>query len=438
MAIGGLALLTVLLVLASVLPDPARLAPDELAEMEASRPWTLAVARRFPAGRVLDSPWLVTVPVLLGLAIAWNLVERVVERQRRTPLRAEGRFRAQIEWSEASPPMEAVTRLRGALRRGGYRVAETSEDDTAVVVGRRGDLGFWGSLVFHVGLVVALVAVVLTMVAEWRGELQLVEGQVVALDAPGAVAIQRLGPLGRGPPHLVVRLDRVEARYLEDRFAVDYRAELAVLDDSGALRTGTVRVNQPISVEGQRFFLQRYGVAPVLEVRRGRETPLAGPVVLSVLGGREDRFDVPGTRDRIAVRWFGDHVREPGGVRSRSDEPRRPALGLSLEPGPPGSAARPMLLPLGEETSLGPYRVAFRELRRWASFGVDRDPGTLVLFAALVLAAAGLAVRFWDHEREIRVRIASDGNSARVAAAGRSRYFPALMAREVERLRLGP
>ncbi|HET6922579.1 MAG TPA: cytochrome c biogenesis protein ResB, partial [Anaeromyxobacteraceae bacterium] len=134
----------------------------------------------------------------------------------------------------------------------------------------------------------------------------------------------------------------------------------------------------------------------------------------------------------------GDHVREPGGVRSRSDEPRNPALGLSLEPGGPGPAARPMLLPLDEETSLGPYRVAFRELRRWASFGVDRDPGTPVLFAALVLAAAGLAVRFWDHEREIRVRIASDGKGARVAAAGRSRYFPALMAREVERLRPGP
>ncbi len=438
MAIGGLALLTVLLVLASVLPDPARLAPDELAEMEASSPWRLAVARRFPAGRILDSPWLVTVPVLLGLAIAWNLGERIAGRRRRAPRQAEGRFRAQVEWTEATAPGQMAERLRRALRRGGYRVAETSDDGSAVVVGRRGDLGFWGSVVFHVGLIAALAAVVLTMVGEWRGELQLVEGQVAALDTPGVVVIQRLGPMGQGPPHLVVRLDRVEARYQDDRFAVDYRADLKVLGASGAIRGGTVGVNQPLTAGGQRFFLQRYGVAPVLEVRRGGETPLAGPVVLSVLGGREDRFDVPGTRDRIAVRWFGDHVREPGGVRSRSDDPRRPALGLSLEPGPPGSAARPMLLPLGEETSLGPYRVAFRELRRWASFGVDRDPGTPVLFAALVLAAAGLAVRFWDHEREIRVRVEPDGTGARIAAAGRSRYFPALMAREVERLRPGP
>ncbi len=425
-----------MLVLGTLLPDPAQLAPDELAEMQASRPWALAVARRLPAGRILTSPRLVVVPVLLGLAIAWNLVERVAARRRRRPRQAEGRFRAQLEWSEATPPGEAAARLRTALRRGGYRVAETLEDGSAVVVGHRGDLGFWGSIVFHVGLIVALLAVVLTMVGEWRGELQLVEGEVATLDAPGVVAVRRLGPMGRGPPHLVVRLDRVEARYQEDRFPVDYRAELTVLGGSGALRAGTVRVNQPLTAGGRRFFMQRYGMAPVLEVRRAGETLLAAPVVLSVLDGREDRFDLPGTRDRIAVRWFGDHVREAGGVRSRSDEPRHPALGLSLEG--PGPAARPMLLPLGEETSLGPYRVAFRELRRWASFGVDRDPGTPVLFAALVLAAAGLAVRFWDHEREVRVRVEPEGEGSRVAAAGRSRYFPALMAREVERLRPGP
>lgn len=392
------------------------------------------MARRLPVGRILESPWLVTVPVLLGLAIAWSLGERVVERLRRRPRRVEGRFRAQLVWAEVATAAEAAGRLRVALRRGGYRVSEASEGGSTVVVGRRGDLGFWGSVVFHLGLVVALVAIVLTLAGEWRGELQLVEGGVVALDAPGAVSVQRLGPLGRGPPHLVARLGRVEARYQDDRFPVDYLAELAVLGESGAIRGGTVRVNQPLVADGQRFFLQRYGVAPVLEVRRGGETLLAAPVVLSVLEGREDRFDVPGTRDRVAVRWFGDPVREPGGVRSRSDEPRHPALGLALEPGGSGPAARPMLLPLGEETSLGPYRVAFRELRRWVSFGVDRDPGTPVLVVALVLATVGLALRFWDHEREIRVRVDPDAGGARVAAAARSRYFPALMARELERL----
>ena len=426
------------MVVASVLPDPARLAPDELTEMETSRPWTLTIARRLPAGRMLESPWLVTVPVLLGLAIAWNLGERIAARRRRTPRQAEGRFRAQLEWDEAATAADAAARLRLALRRGGYRVSGVSEGGSEVVVGRRGDLGFWGSVVFHVGLIVALVAIVLTMVGEWRGELQLVEGEAVALDAPGAVGVQRVGPTGLGPPHLVVRLDRVEARYQDDRFPVDYRAELTVLGESGAVRGGVVRVNQSLVAGGQRFFLQRYGMAPVLEVRREGKILLAAPVVLSVLGGREDGFDVPGTRDRIRVRWFGDHVREPGGVRSRSDEPRRPALGLALEAGGPAAAARPMLLPLGEETSLGSYRIAFRDLRRWASFGVGRDPGTPVLFGALVLAAVGLAIRFWDHEREVRVRITAEGGGTRVAVAGRSRYFPALMKREIENLRPAP
>jgi cytochrome c biogenesis protein len=435
-AIGGLALLVGILVLASVLPDPARLDAGALAELEAARPVTLAIARRLPAGRLLSSPWLVSLPLALGLAILWNLGDRIAA-WRRGPARAEpARFRAQLEWTAQGPIEAEMARLREVLARGGYRIEAPAGDREAALVGRRGGVGFWGSIAFHVSLVGALVAVVVTLLAEWRGAVDLVEGRPVALDAPGAVAIARRGPLTPPLPHLVLELASAEVRIQGGRFPVEYRAEVVALEPSGALRRGVVRVNDPLAAGGQRLFLQRYGLAPVLEIRRGAEALLAGPVVLSVLEGREDGVDVPGTAARVRIRWFGDAVLEEGGVRSRSDEPRNPALGLALEE--PGAAARPVLVRLGEEVSLGPYRVAFRELRRWVELGVGRDPGTPVLFAALALAALGLALRFWDHDREVRVRIAEEGGGLRVAAAGRSRYFPALMRREIDDLRPRP
>jgi cytochrome c biogenesis protein ResB len=423
------------MVLGSVLPDPSGLGPEELAEMVATRSVALAVARRLPVGRVLSSPWLVSIPLALALAILWNLRERIAEHRR---VRRTGpeRFRAQAEWLAGAAPADEVARLRRALARRCYRVEQGEAEQGTLLVGRRGEIGFWGSVVFHLALVGALVAVVLTLLAEWRGTVDLVEGRPVALDTPGAVAIARRGPLTPPLGRVVLELERAQVRLEGDRFPVDYRADVVALDRSGALWRGTVRVNSPLTVGGQRLFLQRYGLAPVIEVRRGGEALLAAPVVLSVLDGREDGFDVPGTSARVHVRWFGDAVLEEGGVRSRSDEPRNPALGLALEE--PGAAARPVLVRLGEEVSLGPYRVAFRELRRWVELGVGRDPGMPVLFAALALAALGLALRFWDHDREVRVRIAEGGGGLRVAAAGRSRYFPALMRREIEDLRPRP
>jgi len=68
--------------------------------------------------------------------------------------------------------------------------------------------------------------------------------------------------------------------------------------------------------------------------------------------------------------------------------------------------------------------------------GVDSDPASPLVFASLLLSALGLLVRLWDHDREIRVRVEPRGEGgAKVAVGGRSRYFPALMERELEALR---
>jgi hypothetical protein len=96
-----------------------------------------------------------------------------------------------------------------------------------------------------------------------------------------------------------------------------------------------------------------------------------------------------------------------------------------------------LLLKRGEAGTLGPYRVAFPEVRYWVDLGVDHDPGATLLLIALVLASVGLAVRFWDHDREIRVRVTAAGTGAQVAATARSRYFPAMIARELESLEVG-
>jgi hypothetical protein len=166
----------------------------------------------------------------------------------------------------------------------------------------------------------------------------------------------------------------------------------------------------------------------------GDERIAEGPVSLSIREGREDQLEVPGSRDRLRVRWFGDAVREGGRVRSATDLPRNPALGIVLEAAG-GEPPRSVLIRRGEAARVGPYRIAFPEVRYWVDLGIGRDPGVSILLVALALASVGLALRFWDHEREIRVAVSAAAAGARVAASARSRYFPALIARELDDLR---
>jgi cytochrome c biogenesis protein ResB len=431
-AVAGMLVLLAAMLLGSQLPDPAALSPDELADLAASRPRALALARAIPAGRLLASPWLLAVPALLAAAIGWNVADRIRARRRSGP--GTARFTARSEWSCARRPDEIAAALASRLARRGYRVRAEPPGEAHAIVARRGAVGFWGSIAFHLALVVALAAVAVSLLAEWRGEIHLVEGERLALDAPGAVRVGRRGPLSPSPPAALLELARCDVRYDDARFPVEYRADVVTLAPSGVLRQATIRVNGPASIEGQRLWLQSFGIAPVLEVDRGEERIAEGPVSLSIRDGREDRLDLPGSRDRLRVRWFGDAVRAGRAVRSDTDLPRNPALGLVLEPDG-GGPARSVLLRRGQAARVGPYRIAFPEARYWVDLGIGRDPGAAVLLVALALASAGLAVRFWDHDREIRIAVHASAEGTRVAASARSRYFPALVARELEDLR---
>lgn len=430
LAVAGLVALLAVLLLGSQLPDPAQLSPRDLAALAARSPRLLAVARVFPAARLLDSPWLLLVPIVLAVAIAWNLVDRIAARLSAAAPAPGGSFAPHAEWAATRPPAEIAAAVAARLARRGYRIsAAPAPGGGREVVGRRGALGFWGSVAFHVGLVLALAAFAATLWAERRAGLHLVEGDEVALDAPGVLSIRRQGPGAAPPGHVVVRLDRCAVRYQDDRFPVDYRADLLALDESGRLREVPVRVNAPAEIDGSRFLLESFGIAPVIRIDQGGRRIADGPATLSVTEGHVDELPVPGTADVLRVRWFGDLVRDGTLASSRSDLPRNPALGLRLVRG--GAVVASALVRRGEAAALGPYRVAFPEARYWVDLLVERDPGAPILLAALALAAAGLALRFWDHDRLVRVRVAPAGEGSHVAAAARSRYFPALVAREL-------
>jgi cytochrome c biogenesis protein ResB len=384
----------------------------------------------------LGAPALVALPALLAAALSWNVGARLRTRRARRP-RPAATFYAQLEWTAADDVAGEAERLARLLRRGGYRVVREAAGGAVSLCGRRGDVGFWGSIGFHLAVALAAVAVTLTTAAQRNGAVTLVEGVETRLDDPAATRVDRRGPLAAPLPPVPLELTGFAARFVDDRFPVEYRAEIRARDGAAA-RSATIRVNDPVVVAGHRLTLQRYGIAPVLDVRtRAGETVVRAPVLLSVLEGKSDDFVLPGEGAWLRARYLGDLVDDGlGHASSRSDEPRNPALLLTPLSADRAHPAGPtLLLRRGEAATIGAHRIEFPELRHWVELGVDRDPGMPVLVVAAVLACAGLALRFWDHEREVRLRIAPEGRGARVAAASRSRYFPALTRLALERLR---
>ena len=224
-------------------------------------------------------------------------------------------------------PEEVIADARSALRPRRFRVDVVD----GALSAEKGYLRETGNLVFHLSLVLLLVAVALGHLFGYKANVLVVEGSafsntVSAYDTwtPGPLADETaLAPF-------TVELDDLEVRYQESgqqrgaprdfRAAVRYTASPDAEEKSYVLR-----VNHPLKVDGVKVFLLGNGYAPVFTVRdKAGEVVSRGPVPFLPRDGNNTStgvVKVPGTSPQLG---FEGVFLPDGGARPAG----RPDLGL--------------------------------------------------------------------------------------------------------------
>ena len=306
--------------------------------------------------------------------------------------------------SIAAGPGLSTDSVADALRRHRFVVREATGPDGARFV--YGDRNRWtklATLISHLGLILFLVAGLVT--ARFGDE----QGLVVA--EGDTLTVQPIGT----PGLLLVQNRAFEAPGLETGMARDFTTDLAVYRDGQLLAEKVIRVNDPLSVGGYTFHQNGFGPAPDLLIRSTEDGSVlwSGPVPLTdTAGGRPyGALPVPG-------RPFGLElllVQGDDGVG---------ALGMlpyAVRTNPDGTPdiVRGELVAVvrGETVETAGLSVELRSFSEYTLLIAKRDPGQPIIWAAFVTLIAGLAVTFYLPRRRVWARLGADG---RLDLVGRS------------------
>ena len=294
------------------------------------------------------------------------------------------------------------------LRRHRFVVRRVVVGATTYLYGDRNRWVKMATLLTHTGLVLFLVAAAVTSRFGDEQGLVVAEGDsltVQPIGTPGLLLVRNLGFEAPG--------------FAETGKASDFTTHLAVYRDGKQIAEKTIRVNDPLTVDGYTFHQNGFGPAPDVVIRDGNGRPLwAGPVPMvdSAAGFPFTEIAVPG-RD-VALQLLLQ--RGADGVGVLLVLPFR-AEGTNADGTPNIVGLGPIALTRGQaDTPEGTdFSVELRGFSDYTLLIAKKDPGAGIIWTAAGFLLVGLLITFWMPRRRVWGKLDADGRLALVVRADR-------------------
>lgn len=309
--------------------------------------------------------------------------------------------------SIAAGPGLTADAVTGVLRRHRFAVRrETGANGAEYVYGDRNRWTKLATLISHLGLILFLVAGLVTSKFGDEQGLVVAEGDTLTVQpigTPGLLLVENLG---------------FEAPGIETGTPRDFTTDLAVYRDGELLARKTIRVNDPLQAGGYTFHQNGFGAAPDLLIRSTVDGSIlwSGPVPLTedAAGQPYGALPVPGRP--FGLRMLLVQTEEGIGVLVVVPYAVRGTL-------PDGSQdltfGSPVYVTRGEPVDMGGLNLSI-QLRSFAEYTLliaKKDPGAPIVWFAFATLLLGLAITFYLPRRRVWARLRPDG---RLDVVGRS------------------
>ncbi|MEZ7002383.1 cytochrome c biogenesis protein ResB [Streptomyces sp. AD55] len=420
---------------------------------------------------VYSSVWFSAIYILLFVSLigcivprTWQFVGQLRGRPPGAPRRLT-RLPAYTTWRTETAPELVHQHALAALRKRRFRVHATGGS----VAAEKGYLREAGNLVFHIALIVMLIAFA------W-GQLFRYEGNKLILEGDGfANTITQYDDFKSGNLFDQDELDAFSFHLKDFRGTYEptgpnrgtprtYEAHVTYsVGAYGEEKPATIKVNKPLEIDGTKVYLVSHGYAPVVTVRDGKGNivkdreavallPLDGNVTSSGAIKVMDGYrNAKGEREQLGFQAFFLPTYGGKGSTMLSTFPAliNPMLALNAYHGDLGVDAgllqniyqldktklkefkdsdgelfKRQLMP-GETMTLpdGAGSVTFEGVKEWAGFQMAQQPGSGWALAGSVAAILGLAGSLFVQRRRVWVRAVRGADGITVvemAGLGRS------------------
>lgn len=294
----------------------------------------------------------------------------------------------------------AAAAVKKGLRSAGYRTV-TDDGESVAMYADRFRLSRLGTFITHLSLVLILVGAIMGTLFGWK------DNQFIVAEG----ATQQV-PLAK---NISVKLQQFEDQWYPSGQPKDYASTLVIYNHGKVVKTGTTRVNSPLTYDGIAFNQSFYGQTAELEVKNSsgkdiinQSIPLAWT---SASGNRPVGWvDLPS----------GDKAYIVGPEPGTYDQ-AVPLGSVRLELyGPDNNLLDIQDLPRLQDVQSNGMTFRFLREGRFTGLKLVKDPGVNLVWIASGLMVAGLIMVFWFPHRRLWALItphAGGGTEVRLAAA---------------------
>ncbi|MFK4067666.1 cytochrome c biogenesis protein ResB [Streptomyces sp. NPDC029674] len=472
----------ILLLLLSLGAIPGSLIPqnnvDELKVQDfMDRHTTLApIYEKLQLFDVYSSVWFSAIYILLFVSLigcivprSWQFVGQLRSRPPGAPKKLT-RLPAYTTWRTEAEPEQVHEAALAMLKQRRFRVHTEGSGAGASVAAEKGYLREAGNLMFHIALIVMLLAFAAGQLFKSEGGKLIMEGDGFAntlsqyddFKSGSLFDSSNLEPFS-------FKLDRFVGTYEKSGpnrgTARTYRADVTYSEGAdGPEKKKSIEVNKPLEVDGSKVYLIGHGFAPAVTVRDGKgkvvyqaSVPLLpidqNGTATGAIKVMDNYRDKNGKPDQLGFNaFFVPTFAGVGKGQMFSQFPAAdyPVLALSayhgslgVDAGVPqnvyqldtrkmkkfkdenGELFKQRLRP-GETMKLpdGAGSITFeKNLKEWATFQISQQPGTGWALGGAIAAVAGLAGSLFIQRRRVWVRAVRDADGVTVvemAGLGRS------------------
>ncbi|MFE1903389.1 cytochrome c biogenesis protein ResB [Streptomyces gardneri] len=401
---------------------------------------------------VYSSVWFSAIYILLFVSLigcivprTWQFVGQLRSRPPGAPRRLD-RLPAYTTWRTEAEP-EQVREAALALLKGRRFRAHTAGE---AIAAEKGYLREAGNLLFHVALIVILVAFAWGQLFKSEGGKLIVEGdgfsntltQYDDFKSGSQFGLDELEPFS-------FKLDSFHGTYEtkgpQRGTPRTFEAAVTYTEGGGADKKAVIRVNEPLKVGDSKVYLIAHGYAPVVTVKDGRgkvvyhgavpllpiDNNITSTGAIKVMDGYRNK---KGEKDQLGFQAF--FVPTFAGAGEGTMFSQFPALvspamaltayygSLGVNSGLPqnvyqldkskmkqfkdeaGNKLAKRLTP-GQSMTLpdGAGSITFeKEIKEWASFQISQQPGNGLALAGAIAAIAGLTGSLFIQRRRVWVR----------------------------------
>jgi len=374
---------------------------------------------RLQLTKLYQSSWFITLLSLFALNIIVCTLSRLFPKLKRifrphlekeakkiTTLKVNDRLEKKL------PLLQTAETTKRLLHSFHYRLREEKKDQEAFILARKKSLGWFGSDIVHIGLLVIMTGGIISGVGSLRRNLTLAEGQ--------SVSVPRTD--------FKIKLDKFETQHYPNGSVKDWKSTLTVIENEKPTLSKTIEVNNPLSYKGYVFYQSSYGwdwKNPLVEIWvKKKSNPSFSRRIKTKL-----RQKVPLDYDNIqisVVHFIPDFViNKQNEITSRSFQPNNPAAFIQ---GWQGSkqiisgwifARFPDFSRLhsSQETDLS-FELKDFQAGQFSVIQAAKDPGVIFIWIGSSLLMVGLFLAFYWPSREIKIILQEDNNQTTILTAG--------------------